>query len=198
MKLKKPEALRLILNLIFSIYHCVLGIATRSPWFLTVGAYYILLGSMRVFVLAFSKKEKRSGKFLMKFTGSLLFLLALVLGGIVYFTVHQDVAQKHHEIVMITIALYAFWKMTMALLGFFRGKNQHTPAFRTLQSISVTDAVVSIYSLQRSMLVTFDGLTQPEIVLFNVLSGIGMCVITLGIGCYLLFGKEPKQWQNQN
>lgn len=196
MKQKNREVTRLIFNLIFSIYHCVLGISTQSPWFLTVGAYYILLGSMRVFVLAFSKKEGDNGKFLMKFTGGLLFLLALVLGGIVYLTVRQDVAQKHHEIMMITIALYAFWKLTAALVGFFRGKTKHPPVARTLQSISVTDAVVSIYSLQRSMLVTFEGLTSDEIILFNSLSGLGMCVITLGIGSYLLFGKEPKTWQN--
>lgn len=188
MRVPRKELFKFIFNLIFAIYHCVLGLASRSWWFLAVGAYYIVLGTMQMGVIAFSKGDKKNEIFVMRFSGILIFLLAVVLCGIVYMTVEQDVATKYHEIAMITIALYAFTKITLAIMGFVKEKKKQRAYGKTMRSIALVDAVVSIYSLQRSMLVSFEGLVPEDIMLLNILSGIGMCVIVVGIGVYLMIG----------
>lgn len=192
MKTRNKERLRFTVNLVFSLYNCFLAVTTKSWWFLSAGAYYLILSTMRVAVVAFAAKDRKNEFFIQKFIGIMLFLLSIVLCGITYMSVYHDVAASHHEIVMITIALYAFTKITLALIGFFKSRKQAKPYVTVLQSITVTDAVVSIYSLQRSMLVSFGEMAQGDIILFNLLSGIGMCAIVIAIGLYLMIKKEKE------
>ena len=153
MDLKRKTSRKFLLNLIFAIYNCVLGLVTKSWWFVAVGAYYVIISVMRSAVNLFSSKNKKHGNFVMRFSGVMLFLLAVVLCGIVYLTLEKDVATSYHEIVMITMALYAFVKITLAIIGFVKSGKSRNAFEKTLQSIAVADATVSIYSLQRSMLV---------------------------------------------
>ena len=190
MDIRTKEILKFVFNIAFAIYNCVLGIASYSRWFVCVGAYYIVLGSMRIFVIAFGSKERKNEKFIMRFSGVLVFLLSIILSGIVYMTVKQNVAVKYHEIAMITIATYAFTKLGLAIYEYLKSRKTHSPYLKTLTSISFSDAVVSIYSLQRSMLVSFGGMAYKDITLFNILSGIGMCIVVFLIGLNLITGKE--------
>ena len=120
MNIRRKEFLKFSFNFIFAVYNCILGITSSSMWFLTVGAYYIILSVMRISVIAFLSKDRKNEYFIMKFTGVMIFILALILCFIVYMTVGQEGATKHHEIVMITIALYAFTKITLAIIGFIK------------------------------------------------------------------------------
>lgn len=188
MNIRSKEILRFIVNLTFAMYNCVLGIASYSWWFIAVGAYYVVLSIMRIAVIAYSAKTRHNERFIMKFSGVMIFVLSVVLCGIVYMTIEQFGAVKYHEIAMITIALYAFTKLTLAIIGFAKSRKNHRPYIKTLRSIAFTDSVVSIYSLQRSMLVSFEGMHEADIVLFNTLSGIGMCFIVICIGLNLIVG----------
>lgn len=189
---RTKETLKFISNLIFAVFNCVLGIVMKSWWFTAAGAYYIILSVMRICVMLFSQKQRENEKFIMKFSGGMLFALSVVLCGIVYMTVKLDVASQYHEIVMITIALYAFSKLTFAIRGAVVSRKNRRPYVRTLRSISFADAVVSIYSLQRSMLVSFPGMSREGITLFNTLTGVGVCVIVLLTGVNLILKEDYK------
>ena len=193
MDIRSKELLKFIINLVFAIYNCVLGMASYSWWFIAVGAYYIVLSIMRITVIAFSSKDRKNERFIMRFSGIMIFILSLVLCAIVYMTINQLGAVKYHEIAMITIALYAFTKLTIAVCEFVKSRKNPSPYIKTLRSISFADGVVAIYSLQRSMLVSFEGMSEANIMLFNTLSGIGMCIIVVFTGLNLILGKE-----NQN
>lgn len=192
MNIRTKELLRFIINLIYATYNFVLGIASYSWWFITIGAYYVILSIMRISVIVFSVKDRKNNKFIMKFSGIMIFILSIVLCGIVYMTIEQFGAVKYPKIAMITIALYAFVKLILAICGLIKTGQNSSPNIKTLVSIAFTDAVVSIYSLQRSMLVSFDGMTDANIVIFNTLSGIGMCIIIICIGLNLVVEKENR------
>lgn len=192
MNIRKNTLLKFIFNLIFALYNFVLGIASHSWWFIASGSYYIVLSTMRMSVILFSKKDRKNENFIMRFSGVMIFVLSIVLSGIVYMTVEHDVAVKYHEIAMITIALYAFTKITLAIINFVKSRKNHRPYIKTLRSIAFADSVVSIYSLQRSMLVSFGEMKAADIVLMNTLSGVGMCIIVIFIGLNLILGKENK------
>ena len=192
MDIRTGTSLKFILNIVFAIYNCVLGIISHSYWFIAVGAYYVVLSVMRVSVIAFSGKNLSDDRFIMKFAGIMLFIMSIVLCGIVYMTVwhNSNVAVEYHEIVMITIALYTFIKISLAVKGMFSKRKKKDGAFKTLKSIAFTDAVVSMYSLQRSMLVSFGEVNEKDILILNVLSGIGMCVLIVLTGINLIIDKE--------
>lgn len=192
MDIRTKESLKYIVNLIFAVYNIVLGVASYSRWFFAVGLYYLVLSTMRIGVTAFSFKNRKNGKFVMQFTGIMIFVLSFVLSAIVYMTINRFGAIKYPEITMITIALFTFIKLTSATVEFIKSRKHPNAYMLTIRSISFADAFVSIYSLQRSMLVSFGKMAASDILIFNILTGIGVCIITVGIGVYLIIGKEDK------
>ncbi len=183
---RHKEKIRFVINILFALYNFVIGIFWNSLWFLTVSAYYIVLGVMRSCIIKFASIDSKSHKFVMKFSGIMIFVLSLVLCFIVYMTVDSNGAKAYHEIVMITIALYAFTKITLAIMSAV--KKTKTVYDKTLNNITLADSIVAVYSLQRSMLVPFAGMSAPDILLMNAVSGVEMCIIIIFIGINLITG----------
>ena len=63
MNSKNKETLRFSLNLSFDVYNCILGVISSSLWFLTIGAYYIILSMMRISVIRFYSKNRKNEVF---------------------------------------------------------------------------------------------------------------------------------------
>jgi len=180
-----------ILNFIFAVYNFVLGISMNSLWFLVSGAYYIVLAVMRFGAVAMSRRES-DGIFVMKFSGILLVLLSWVLSWVAYLSITRETAQSYHEIVMITIACYAFTKITLAIIKVIRARKENSPLLTTIRHISLADAAVSIFTLQRSMLVSFPGMGDGEILLMNALTGAGACAFVCVLGILMIVKKRNK------
>ena len=53
----------LTFNIVFAIYHLVLGTITSSWWLLTLGSYYLILSIVRFVVLLFKSKERFIARF---------------------------------------------------------------------------------------------------------------------------------------
>lgn len=184
----------LLLTLLYSAYYIAFGAITRSWWLLTVGVYYCILSAVRAAVIFGGKNEH----LLAKFTGSMLMALSLPLGGMVILSRIRDRGQKFHMIVMIAIAAYAFTRITLATVHWVKLRRETSARTVPLRSIAFADALVSIFSLQRSMLVTFEGMKEAEILLMNTLTGSGVCVIVFLLGLNLVvkksvFWKSPEK-----
>lgn len=189
---KNPYA-SLLINVVYAVGNCVIGFVTHSWWFITTGAYYALLAATRFCVLQVKRKaddNKETEDFAKRITGILLLGLSVCLIGVNILSAVKDRGTKFHEIIMIAMAAYSFTKITIAIIGLLRSKNKASPIPVTLRNISFADAVVSIYTLQRSMLVSFPGMTPKEVQLFNILTGTGTWMIVLLLGISLIGGKR--------
>ena len=176
----------LVFNMAFATYHLVMGLATSSWWLLTLGSYYLVLSVVRFVVLCSKSKER----FIAKFTGWMLILLSIPLAGTVILSVVRDRGHELHMIVMIAMAAYAFTRITLATIKFIKARQSTSAIIITLRNISFADAFVSIFALQRSMLVSFEGMTQAEIVIMNATLGSAVCVIVFLLGINLLRNKK--------
>jgi len=176
-------------NIAFAAYHGVLGFVLHSWWFITLSVYYVLLSVMRFAILRMPQ-DQASGGFIRRFTGIMLMVLAWCLSGTVILCTMKERGVRHHEIVMITLALYAFIKVTLGIMNLIKAARHASSAWVCLRNISLADALVSICSLQRSMLVSFGDMAQADIVLFNVLTGSGVCLIVFILGLNLTGGKR--------
>jgi divalent metal cation (Fe/Co/Zn/Cd) transporter len=173
-------------NIAFASYHVVMGLVTSSWWLLTLGSYYLVLTVVRFVVLRSKSKER----FVTKFTGWMLILLSIPLFGTVILSVVRDRGHERHMIVMIAMAVYAFTKITLATINVIKARHSTSATLITLRNISFADAFVSIFALQRSMLVSFEGMTEAEIVIMNATLGSAVCVIVLLLGINLLRSKK--------
>ena len=170
----------LIFNISFSAYHLVLGVLTSSWWLLTLGFYYLILSVVRFVAL------RCKGRSVIKFTGVMLIILSVSLVGTVILSVVRDRGHELHIIVMIAMATYAFTKITFATVNLIKARRSTSASLITLRNISFADAFVSIFALQRSMLVSFEGMSEAEIVIMNAALGSAVCVIVFLLGFNLL------------
>jgi len=167
---------------VYSIYHIILGITVYSWWFLTIGIYYAILSIVRFVVL----RQKGQNSFVIRFTGIMLILLSISLVGTVILAFLKDRGTEFHLIVMLAIAVYAFTKITLAAIKWVNARKNKSTELITLRNISFADAFVSIFSLQRSMLVSFKGMTEIGIRIMNAATGSAVCIIVFLLGFNLV------------
>ena len=182
----------LAFNVAYALGNCIIGFLNTSWWFITVGAYYTVLAMTRFSVL--QVKRKASGSydnelFARRITGTLLVVLSFCIVGVNIMSAIKDRGTAFHEIVMITIATYTFTKITISIIGMVKAKRSASPVLKTLRNISLADACVSIYTMQRSMLVSFPGMEAAEILLLNIFTGTAVWIVVLLLGINLIGGK---------
>ena len=119
--------------------------------------------------------------------------LSLPLISSVILSVIRDRGHQFHMIVMITIATYAFTKLTLATINLIQSLRIKSGRIVALRNISFADGFVSIFALQRSMLVSFEGMTEAEILIMNAVTGSAVCVIVFLLGFKLVRNKNSVQ-----
>lgn len=119
----------------------------------------------------------------------MIVVLSFCLIGINTPSVIEDRGTAYHEIIMIAIAADTFTKITIAVIDQIKARHVLSPIVITLRNISFTDAFVSIFTLQRSMLVSFPGMESEEIRLFNILTGTAVWLLVLLLGFNLIGGR---------
>ena len=182
----------LAFNAAYALGNCMIGFLAHSWWFITVGAYYTVLAITRFSVL--QVKRQASGNydtefFARRITGILLVVLSFCIVGVNIMSAVKDRGTTFHEIVMITIATYTFTKITISIIGMVKAKHSASPVVKTLRNISLADACVSIYTMQRSMLVSFPGMGAADILLLNIFTGTAVWIVVLLLGINLIGGK---------
>lgn len=137
----------------------------------------------------------------MKLSGILLTVLSILLAVMNYLSLSQSIAVKYGEIIMITIATYTFYKITMAVIRNARQRQNPSLLLRTLRSISYAEIAASVLTLQRSMLVSFGTMGSRQIYLMNAITGAVVCLFVWILGLSMIEKskrKENESWQNQN
>ncbi len=182
----KFATLSLLSNIAYGACNIIFGAVTRSWWLFIVGLYYVILSAVRFAVIL----SKKSNRFVTGLTGAMLIALSFSLIPTVILSVTGEGAHKFHMITMIAIATYAFTKITLATINLIKSRHSASGQMIALRNISFADAFVSIFSLQRSMLVSFEGMTATEITVMNACTGSAVCVIVFLLGLNLLTNKN--------
>lgn len=132
--------------------------------------------------------------FVMKLCGVLLILLNFILVAAIYISQSQHIATKYGEIVMITIAAYTFYKITITVIKAVKQRKNPSPLLSVIRSISYAEVVASVLTLQRSMLVSFGEMNDTDIYTMNTLTGSSVCLFVLILGIVLIIrGSKRKE-----
>lgn len=196
-RLLRSAFLSFAIDFLYTIYHGILGIAGASPWFISMFAFYGILAAMRFTAVLFSfrKHSCNAENFVIKLTGVLLALLSLVLSAVIYISQSRNIAAKHGEIIMITIAAYTFYKITVVIVRAVKQRGRRLGLLSVFMIISYAEAAASVLTLQRSMLVSFGNMDKSDIRLMNTLTGAAVCLFVLILGIYLML-KSKKARKN--
>lgn len=199
-------AFSFMVNLVYALVHGALGIANQSLWFITMCAYYTILSVMRFSAILCERKNHSkisidAEYFVMTLTGILLSALSIVLIGVIYLSLTEHIAAKYESVIMITIATYTFYKITMAILRAVTQRNNPSPLLAVIRCIGYSDVAASVLTLQRSMLVSFGTMSDANTALMNILTGAAVCLFILVLGISMIKKGIKKKgaalWQNQ-
>lgn len=175
----------LVWNIAFGVLQLFLGFYHKSLWFYSMFAYYVMLGVMRFFLLKHTRKynaneevEIETKKYVV--SGWLLLFMNLALAIIVAFIVSMNKTFVHHMITTIAIAAYTFFTLTFAIINLFKYKKYNSPVYSASKTISLTAAVVSMFTLETTMLTTF-GTGETELLGKILLPISGVVVIGFAI-----------------
>jgi len=193
LKIVKSPYISLALNFTYALGNCIIGFLTPSWWFITVGAYYVILTVTRYSVLQIKRKangDYGTELFARQITGILLVVLSFCIIGVNVLSAVTERGTAFHKIIMITIATYTFTKISIAIIGMVKAKRSPSSVLKTLRNISLADACVSLYTMQKSMLVSFPGMEASAILILNVFTGSVVWLIVMLLGINLIGGKH--------
>lgn len=185
-----------IINVTYTVYNGVLGVIHQSEWFITMAVYYSLLGIMRYHAVHTGRKisrmedqslVKKKELSVIKTEGILLLLLNLALSGVVLLTIVQDTAKRYSEIMVITIAAYTFYKIITSVINMIKVRKLQSPILITIRNISVADALVSVLTLQMTMLASFQGRSTLNINQMNAMTGMAACILISLLGISMIY-----------
>lgn len=185
-----------VINVAYTIYNGVIGVMNQSAWFITMAVYYSLLGIMRYCAVHTERKISRMEDqklirkkelAVIKTDGILLLLLNLALSGVVLLTIAKGRAKAYSEIIAISIAAYTFYKITMAVINMVKVRKMQSPILITIRNIGVADALVSMLTLQMTMLVSFQGTDGLNADRMNGITGLAVCLLISALGISMIY-----------
>lgn len=196
----------LIWNALYGIFQLWLGFYHHTFWFYSLGAYYICLALMRFFLLSHTRKYapgQRMQAELVKYRtcGWLFLLMNSDLTLIIFFTVYSNRTFEHHMITAISMAAYTFTAVTVAIVNIMKYRKYHSPVFSASKSISLAAALVSVMTLESTMLTTFADETmtvvQQKLMLAATGGAISVLIVTTAIYMIVIGTKKLKQLKSE-
>lgn len=113
-------------------------------------------------------------------------IVGLTLCGVIYISLSQGAVLRHDKIIMITIAAYTFYKLTMAAVRAVKQKGNASPLLAVIRNIGYADAAASVMSLQMSMFASFGTPDDPLAHTLNIATGAVVCLFIWILGVRLL------------
>ena len=196
-------AISYLILVAFILYNGYLGIFNHSIWNGSICIYYILLSLIKGLVLISEIKLKNKNskikqirrKKIFYITSILLFLINIALFAPITLMVLSKKSVELDMIAGITIATYTTYKVTIAILHYIKNRRNENLAFRQIRTINLIDAILSILTLQNT-LISINGTDNFDAMfpLSIISSSVGIVVIiTISIMSLVRCAKDNKK-----
>ncbi len=188
----------LLWNAAYAVFQFWLGVYHSSFWFHSLGAYYISLAIMRLFLARYMAKNTPGEKIyeeLIRYRacGWIFLAMNLALSLMIFFMVYWNRTFLHHEITTIALAAYTFTSFTTATVNVIKYRKFNSPVYSASKAISLASAFVSMLTLEAAMLTTFganEGLGFRRLMLG--LTGGAISAIILAMAIYMIIASTKK------
>lgn len=182
-----------LINVVYVIWKLSFGIYYKSAWFISLAFYYFVLAWMRLSLIRpFSEKggeiRKKSELKRYRFCGASLLVINIALTGIVVLAVKKDNGFIYPGYMIYVMAMYAFYSVIMAIINLVKYRKYGSPVLSAAKVISLTTAMVSMFSLESAMLAQFADARQTTFkkIMTECTGGV-ICAIVIGMAVYMIF-----------
>ena len=177
----------LTINLCYAAFHFLSGVLQHSVWMLSVGGYHLILSIIRIVLVFYEVKQAKATTWQeaqvigwkgFRNCGVLLLLLNLAMTGMVFQMIWHEQSSSYSELMIYAVAAYTFYKIIASVIRVVQGRKINNPVNGAARNISLSAAMVSMYSLQAAMISTFHGGSNFQH-LMNSLTGAAVCLLVV-------------------
>lgn len=176
-----------ILNLMYIGYKFSIGIVFRSAWLGATAIYYLLLISIRYYLLRNIKKdisyEKKVRVY--RLIGILIFLLTIVIAGMSMSIITGKKTISYPGHIIYVVALYTFYNFVTAIINIVKYRKMYNPILSSVKMISLVTACMSMLVLQTALISAF-GDDENFGVMMNSITGIAVILSVISIAIYMM------------
>ncbi len=180
-----------IINILYAIYTLGVAILTRSSWYASLCIAYFILSLMRVYVVRGNRKQLKYEKInyieswnTFRNVGISLITYALAFSAVVVQMVVFQIHNEYAGYLIYGVIGYTIYKVVIAIIKLLTVRRYKNPTWQSLRNITFADALVSLFSLQISVLAAFEsGIDYRPI---NMVSGILVCFSIAAMGVYMI------------
>lgn len=175
-----------VFNACWSAAYLLMCVIQRSYWLIALAIYNIVLTVIRLMLyLSYSiiNNKDSNKKLLNEFKiyrscGAMMLVMSLCMTGIVYLLI-KDGVKVNGSIVTIAIATYTFYCLTVAVINVVKFSKRGSPILAASKNVCLARAIMSLFSLQVTMLIQFDGTDEYTSRILNISVGFVVCFICL-------------------
>ncbi|MBQ3193819.1 MAG: hypothetical protein IJB59_09660 [Oscillospiraceae bacterium] len=189
------------INFAYGCFKIASGVILGSAWVGCDGIYNMAQSLIQLFQILrrrYAKTPELQWKSY-RFCGVLILLMHLTLIGIVFQMVNWNRAEEHGQIMVITTALFAFYKIINSFVSIAKDRKHVRPVDSSIRMLGLAQAFFAMFSLQASMFHTF-GTGEDWEHGMNILTGCAVCLSVVSIGIYMIrrANREIKKLQESN
>ena len=188
------SSLSTLLNFAYVVVNGVTAIVYRSVWYYALSAYYFALMVIRLgVILASGRALKKYGRDSEAFErrklniylagGIALLLLEASLSGVITLMIVLPRDTRTGLVLAIANAAYTFTRFILAIVNKVKSGREKEPVTPALRNFNLTDALVSLFSLQITLSAAAGGDLPLQM---NALVGFAICFFTACLGIYMI------------
>lgn len=175
-------------NFLYMIFRMVMGIRYASIWFISMAAYYLLLGVIRAYLLiCYKQRDMKDETVCYRNTAWFLFLLNVPMGGMIVLMVRTNSGFSYPGYVIYLSALYTFYTLIIAVRNIVKFRKIGSPILSAAKVLNFIAAMMSILGLQTAMISQFSANGENYRKMMNGITGGFVYVTVIVIAIYMLF-----------
>ena len=175
-------------NFLYVIFRIGAGIRYHSVWFISMAAYYLVLGGLRAnLVYHYKKHEKNVEIRCYRQTAWLLFLLNIPMGGMIVLMVRTNSGFSYPGYIIYLSAIYTFYAMIISVINLVKFRRLGSPILSAAKVLNFVSAMMSVLGLQTAMISRFSENGENYREMMNAVTGAFVWEIVIVIVVYMLF-----------
>ena len=192
-----------IITVAFATLNGFLGVFRHSIWNGSMCLYYLFLLAIKTVIIvveknvnSFNAEQKIIARKKTFFATSIILLVTSVSMAIPITLMMLN--QKDFEIGLIpaiAVAVYTTYKITFSIINYKKNRRNQNLSFRQIQIINLIDAILSVLTLQNTLILVNGGFNSRTLIAVSALSsfaGLGI-IITISITSFVRFLNENRK-----
>lgn len=184
------------IDALWAVTNLVLGVLQASVWFVTLGAYYLVFGIMRIVLLSHLKGEPEehadSLRRMERTCGIMLLVSIFVLSGIVTLVMKDMGGFVYNEILIYAMTTFAFYSLISSIVSYAKLRKRDDMIALMNNRVNLAIALVSIFAVEIAMLTAFGKADDAQLrFIMPILTGTGIAVTIGYLGVQSILGRAP-------